>query len=527
MADNDAKYIIEDGDSLFDKKSTLHTLWQELADHFYPERATFTIIRTLGHEFASHLMTSAPVLARRDLAESFSSMLRRGEWFKLRAAREEWEDSQAKKWLEYATQVQFRAMNDPRAQFNRAAKMGDNDFATFGQFVMQLTLNTDRNGLLYRTWHLKDAAWRENYEGKIDTIHRKWRPTSVELARIFKDRCHPKVIEAANSDKPANRYREWEVRHCIYPKGEGKFPFCSYYVDVENKHTMEDVEQFDFEYIVPRWMHSGTQYAHSPAAMVALPDARLIQQMSLTLLEAGERYVNPPMVATKNIIRSDIQLFPGGVTWVDDEYDERLGQALRPVTQDKSAFPVGFDMREQIAIALKDAFYLSKISLPPLQGADMTATEVRERVQEYIRQALPLFEPMEDEYNSAVCDRAFELLMRNGAFGPVQDMPQSLRGKEVTFQFDTPLQAAKDSEAMQRYQEAIALMQQGMQVDPTLAAEVDLHTAFREAVYGTGAPADWLFDEDKAAERVQEMNAMQQVQQAMAMEGQAREAVGG
>jgi hypothetical protein len=50
-------------------------------------------------------------------------------------------------------------------------------------------------------------------------------------------------------------------------------------------------------YVIPRWQTvSGSQYAYSPATVAALPDARLIQAMTLTFFEAGEKATNPPMV---------------------------------------------------------------------------------------------------------------------------------------------------------------------------------------------------------------------------------------
>ncbi len=524
----DAKWLIEDSGALFGDKETLNSLWQEIADHFYPERAHFTITRDLGYEYASHLMTSVPVMCRRDLGESFGSMLRQGEWFQLRAAREAWEDHDAKLWLDYATNVQRRVMEDRGAHFKRAAKLADHDYASFGQTAMQITLNAAGNGLLYRTWHLKDMAWRENANFEIDHIYRKWRPTARDLVATFGEKgVHANVRDLANSHDAKRKFREVEVRHCIIPGETDKMPWGSYYVDVENQHIIEDVQQVDREYVIPRWAYTGTQYSHSPAVMVALPDARLIQAMTMTLLEAGERFVNPPMVATQDVIRSDVQLFAGGVSWVDKEYDERLGDALRPISQDKGAFPVGFDMRDHLHAGLREAFYLNKLSLPPMQGHDMTATEVRERVQEYIRQALPLFEPLKEEYNEAVCDTTFEILMRNGAFGPVDDMPQSLKGREVRFQFDTPLQAAEDSERAQRYAQVLEMLQMGAQVDPTLAAKVDLHQAFEDAVRGLGTDQDWMFGEREAAKRVQEMQAQMQAQQALETAEQVQAVAGG
>src|SRR5574337_321819 len=71
-----AKKLIEQSNQLFDKRSGLLSLWQTMADNFYPERADFTQTHNLGDEFGVNLMTSYPVLARRDLGNAIGSMLR-------------------------------------------------------------------------------------------------------------------------------------------------------------------------------------------------------------------------------------------------------------------------------------------------------------------------------------------------------------------------------------------------------------------------------------------------------------------
>jgi len=63
--------------------------------------------------------------------------------------------------------------------------------------------------------------------------------------------------------------------------------------------------------------------------------------MIRTLREAGEKHVDPPMIATVDALRSDIQLYAGGITTVDIEYDERTGEALRPVDRNPGAMPIG------------------------------------------------------------------------------------------------------------------------------------------------------------------------------------------
>ena len=73
--DQRAREVIKIGDRLFDNKRNVDSLWQEIALNFYPERADFTAKRNDGEEFADHLFSSYPVIARRELANVFSGYL--------------------------------------------------------------------------------------------------------------------------------------------------------------------------------------------------------------------------------------------------------------------------------------------------------------------------------------------------------------------------------------------------------------------------------------------------------------------
>jgi hypothetical protein len=156
----------------------------------------------------------------------------------------------------------------------------------------------------------------------------------------------------------------------------------------------------------------------------------------LTLLEAGEKAVNPPLVIQDGVVmRDDVQIYAGGTTYIDREYDEQLGEAIRVLdTGAKGGLAFGEKIIERYEALIKEAFYLNKINLPE-PGKDMTAYETRKRVEEYVRSALPLFEPMEMEYNGALCDKTFGVLMRHGAFGPIDNMPQELGGQNIEFKF--------------------------------------------------------------------------------------------
>lgn len=532
--DDRVKEILKQGNQLFEKRTSLLSLWQEIEDNFYPEREGFTTTSSLGTDFASNLTTSYPLLARRDLGNSLSSMLRRDDWFHVGTNREDREDNAAKRWLEWATKTQRNAMYDRATNFVRATKEGDHDFAAFGQCVISCELNRTMDALLYRCWHLRDVAWCEWYDGSIGEIHRKWNPTVRDLMRIFPGKVSANVQQKYDKDP----YCEVEVRHVIMradsyeaPAGKKwKTPWVSIYFEVATGNVLEELGMFNSMYVIPRWQTvSGSQYAYSPCTVAALPDARLIQAMTLVLLEAGEKAVNPPLVATQEVVRSDVQVFAGGITWVDYEYDERLGDALRPLNIDSRGIPLGIELRNDIKGMISDAFFLNKINMPPVGGPTMTAYEVGQRIQEYIRNAIPLFEPMEEEYNGALCEHTFDLMLRAGGFGSPEDIPQSIRGADIRFRFESPLHEAMGRQKGQKFQEARALLAEAAAADPSSAYMIDAKTALRDTLDGIGIPADWIRSEEEMKDIDVTVKQQQAAQQAVGMiqqGGEAAEQVG-
>lgn len=520
------KDILDQGNKLFEDRRQVLTLWQEIALQFYPEMADFTLTRTAGQDLASHLTTSYPVLARRTLGDMLSALLRPvnldtaspGIWFSLRSTGRE--DKDARAWLEWSTGTMRRAMYDREARFVRATKEGDHAFASFGQAVISVELNKMLDTLLFRSWHLRDVAWSEDATGEISAIYRKWKPTAQQLVDTFGNKTSATVRERLKD----NPFQEIECCHAVlsrdmYEKrdqGGKKYrtPWISIWIDKTNEHVMEEVGSLSRIYVIPRWATvPGSQYAVSPAVVAALPDARLIQAMTLTMLEASEKLADPPLIATHNVLRSDIDTRPGGTTWVDDAFDGKLSP-LRPIYDPRSGdgLRTSFEMNSDIRQQISRAFYLDSINLPQVGEGGMSAFEVGQRISEWIRRAMPIFEPMEFEYNGALCDEVFGLLMRNGGFGAYGDIPQSLRGKDIQFKFESPLHESNERRKGQKYLEAQAILLQGTQVDPSVRSILKAPLAIRDALEGIGVPAVWTRDENEVAE----MEKARQAQAAMA-----------
>ncbi len=517
--------LVERAVALFNVRKAITTLWQEISEHFYPQRADFTLTRYIGEEFAEQLFSSYPLIVHRELSNAFAAMLRprRKNWFGITVDDEDKLTKSSKEWLEWATKRMKFAMYDRKAHFIRATSEGDADFAAFGQCCITREINWDAEQphLLYRCWHLRDVAWDEMADGSVGEIYIKWKPTIKQLKQQFgEDALHPtmrnKKPDYVTDTYVSPQFMRAAISTDVYQgqTGQGKgYPWVLVYMDVMNKHIIHEQGTFSHGIILPRWQTvSGSQYAYSPATVAGLPDARLLQAMTLTLLEAGEMSVRPPMVATQDVIRSDIQLYAGGITWADAEYDERKGEVLRPITQDRRGLPMGYEVHSQQHELLAAAFYLNKLTLPP-PTSDMTAFEVGQRVEEYVRAALPLFEPMEHEYNGALCEDTFDSLLRSGHFGAVTDIPRELQGRDVHFRFISPLHEAIERKNASEFLESADLIERAMALDPTAGAVMDVSSSLRAAIEGVGLEQRHIRSDEEAKQIIARAQAIQEAQQ--------------
>jgi len=526
--------LIEIGNKLFSDRFPLLTLWQTFAENFNPIRADFTRNRYISEEFASYLMTGRPVLAHRELTNAISSVLRpRGvQWFKPSVEDEALNaDPANQQFFDFIGARMRSVFNNRTSQFRRATKEGDGDFTLFGQAVIESRPNDTRDGMLYRTWHLRDCVWTENANLVIDSFHRKWKLNARQLANLAKrsnwTALSPEVTKKAEKDPSAPCCCRVIVvssdEYDSFGKDEDGFarkrnralPYVNVVIDEDNQTVLEETPQHGLGYNIPRWVTIGgfSQYAYSPTAIVALPDGRMLQQMTLTLMEIGQKVVDPPMIAVGDAIQGGTNLYAGAINWVDPDYDERTGEVLRPIAINGSGLQWGTEYEERIEQVVNEAFFLNVLNLPEYDKKEMTAEEWRGRMQEYVRRSTPLFEPMDVEYNGLICDSSFNDMLRMGMFGSPLDFPRALRGQEIKWTFNNPLVAAEEEQKTNSFTKLSQLIGAAMQIQSDVVADVDYDTAFREAIPGTGSPAKWVRPIDQANKMKAEARQQQQAAQ--------------
>lgn len=521
--------VIENGNTLFSERSGLLLMWQELSEHFYYDRAHFTGAPSLGQEYARQAYSSDGALYRREMGNLFQTMMRPADFFEVKAADDDRnKNSEARAWLQDATDLMRKVMYTTTSRYYHSAVLTDHDFVTFGQGVLEACARKDRRGVYYRNWHLRDVCWSQDETGAVTDVHRNETTTLRNLVSTFGN----KVPEALRRDAEKRPFDKVEARHVVVPSRAYDLgipvrtdrPFTSLWVLPKHGEVLEALPRMYKGYVIPRGLPvDGTQYGSSPFTSIIIADARTAQAIERILLEAGEKAVDPPLVGTLEAVRGDVGMYAGGITWVDAEYDERLGEAIRPLNIDSSGLGFGADMSERFNIRQRIGMMLDKVSLPETSGK--TAYEVRKIVEQQMRAQIPIFGPIEAEYSEPLCSETFLVMRSLGAF-PAQDIPEALQGENVDFEFKSPLADLEGDKLKSALVEGMEVIGATSQLDQTVSQLPDPMAITRDMLQRLGWPEDWLKDEKRLAAAVENMQAGQAAQAAAADVGGAAEMAG-
>lgn len=491
---------------LADARSLWESHWQELAEFLLPKRADVTANRSPGGKRTERQFDSVPTQAARGLAASLDGLLKpkTQRWFALRAEDAALNDDDAvKRWLREAEDRLFRAFYDPKARFLQRSSEVDLDLVVFGTGVLFVGERQGADGLLFQSLHLRDAYIAENAEGEIDTVFRRMRLTARQATQKFgRDKLGTRTREALDRDEPD---RLFEFLQAVLPRDDRDdrrqdtrhMPWASVVVDVESEHIVGESGFREFPFVVPRWDTATDEvYGRSPG-MLALPDINTLNQMGKTILEAGHKVVNPPLLVPNDGIHANPRTFPGGITPFDAGLLMQTGgrPPIMPLTTGAN-IPLGREMQNDVREQVWGAFFRNVLQLP-FAGPQMTATEILERKAEFMRVIGPTFGRLEADYTGPMVERAFRVLLRAGA---MPAPPDALAGAGVRFEYASPVARAQkqiDAAALGKTVQDLAPL---AAQNPALLDNFDEDRVARDIAEANGLPQHWIRPADAVAE---------------------------
>ena len=435
--------LIKRWEKLSADKSSWNHHWDDLARVMLPRRLGFSQTTIDGESRTEDIFDGTPMQAARGLANAVGGILRPQGLPEVEMKTDDDALSnmeEVKEWLGDSEERLKSGFNNPKARFRQASGEIDQDLVVFGTANMFIGEGAQNNRLLFQSVHLKDATVFFNEEGVPEGMFRKRSMPVRQLeARFNVNKLSEKSRELAQKDQD----KKIDVLHVVIPRKTARknplfakdLPIGDYWIEIDAKHLISEGGFHEFPFIVPRWdTSSGEDYGRSPG-MIALPDSETLQSMGETILIAGQRAADPPLAVPNDGTFDAINTFPGGLAYYDVETATQLRGNPFFTIDSGTNLPIARDMQMDTRQQIWAAFFRNILNLP-VDGPEMTATEVIQRKEEFIREIGPVFGRMETDYTAPMVERAFMVMLRAGAFAPI---PKVLQGQNIRFEYDSPV----------------------------------------------------------------------------------------
>lgn len=487
------------------------SVWQEIADNLLGRR-DFTTDASPGRKRMAKIYDTTGLQAVGLLASALHSFLTNPakRWMRLKFENDALNDDEAARlWLDAVEDRILDEFNSPDGNFASQIHEVYLDQVAFGTAGLYIGDRPGRS-VLFLSRPLGEIYVAENAEGRVDTVFRDFKFTARQAEQTFGDKIGPKIREALNDNKPETKFR---FLHCVKPRKDGKadaldareLPIASYYVSLEDKIFVAEGGYHEMPYMVPRWSKdAGEMYGRAPG-WNALPEQKMLNEMSKTTLKAAQKAVDPPLMVADDGVIMPLRTQPGGINVIRS--GALQNDPLRPLQND-ARIDIGLEMMEQRREAIRSAFHYNLLQL--FQDPRMTATQVLQLVQEMQRLMGPMLGRQQRELLSPMVDRVYGILMRSGELPP---HPDSIRDENILVEYNSPVAAAQKAGDASAVELTWAAAQQIAATNPEVLDELDPSQSVRIIAEARGIPQRALRSQE-ATKQIREQRAAQAQAQA-------------
>lgn len=511
--ENTAESIIQRFSEQKTKRYNYDRVWQIISDYVLPNRGYFLIKPQAGFNKSKDLYNTTAVIANQNLASTLhSSLTNRGtKWFSAGLEGTKPNTDEERYWLDDTANRMLTILNAPSSAFPQNNHEVLTSLTSLGTACLFVE-DSYTDGIKFISIHISQIYLLDNKFGEMDTVFRSFEMTGRQCLQKWKDgQLHPMMKDRAEQDGET----VFKILHCVQPKEDYDndfkgMPFESYYIDIQNNFIIEESGYFEMPYIVPRFSKlSGEIYGRSPAWDV-LADIMMVNHMDKAALRMMELAAAPPIMTADDGVLGAAKISPNVVL------SGALGSDGSPLIQPLSLGdnPGVYESaiaraEERIKKAYFDNLLISQGKMP-----EMTATEVMQRRDEQLSLLSPQIGRIESEYLNPLLDRVFGIMVRSkNAKTMLAPIPQSLRGKTVKFEYQSPLAKItkmNDVQALMRWYSSVGSL---AQVVPGLFDILNPDRLGRETADDAGVPMTMLRTDAELKQLKDAQQKQQQMQQ--------------
>lgn len=503
--------------------------WREIARRVLPYADLFSEERTPGEKRTEYLYDATAMLALEKFAAALDSMLtpRSEMWHELAHPDSLFRDDvTSNRYFDDLNHILFAARYDNDANFSSNIHQVYMQLGAFGTGALMVE-DDRKGGIRYRALHLGEFWIAEDWQGRVDTFHRKYKYTVRQAAQRWGEDKLPEKLKGALKNEPD---RQFEFIHCIKPNDERKrdrndyrgMAFASYHVCCETRTLMGEGGYRTWPVPVSRYVQAPREVYGRSVAMSVLPDIKMLNEMSKTSIMAAQKALNPPLMLPDDGVLASFQTVPGSLNFggVDSQ-----GRPLVLPLETGLNLPVGLEMENQRREVINDAFLVRLFQIL-VDAPAMTATEVLERAREKGTLLAPTVGRQQSELLGPLIQRELDILASNDRIPPPPE--ELVDGEDLVFEieYDSPLNRAMKAD------QAIAVIRtlevaQGMAAfDPGVLNRFNLDEALQTVAKANGMPPKIMRSDDEVKALAEQQAQAQQAQMMAQMATEVGPAVG-
>jgi hypothetical protein len=516
----DVKFLLKYYDQLEAERTMWCNVWQDINDYILPFKQPIRYDEPEGTQRGDvTIFDSTPTHAVFRLAAALNSLLTNptSEWFML-----ETDDDfinkqvESQQWFKTVTSVIMRVLEN--SNFYTEVNEMYIDLVSYGTGVLYIEPSKmEDKEINFSARSVREVCVAENVEGLIDTVARRMKLTARQMVEEFGDAVSDDVKKKLNED-PESKF---DVIHIVFPRTEYEFgkktpenkKFASIWLEKDKEHLLRRSGYDTFPFVVARWLkETGEKYGRSPA-MNSLADIKTLNEMVRTLLVAGQKIADPPVMVPDEGF-GDVTTQPGKIIYYDPTYKSRVEPLIFGAN-----LPLTFDMVSEKRQIIADAFYMNQLLL--IDKRELTAEEVRARQGENARILAPTFGMLNFEFLAPLIERVLDIL--HGVLDydrePVIPVaPTMLQNKKFKLKFISPLAKSQRIHEIQSILHSVNVAVSWAQANPDILDNIDWDLALRTVSDIDGSSANILRSMEQVAQirmmRLQQQQQQMQIEQA-------------
>ncbi len=510
--------LAREHEALWQKQANFRSLWNVSAQYIMPAWDNFIGEYAQGVNRNTRVFDSTAITANERFAAAMEAMLtpRSGLWHKLSTGDPELDESPAiARWLDQCTKIMFACRYHPEANFASQTDECYMSLGAFGNDALFVDEVPGRN-LRYRALPLSEICWAPNHCGVIDRVDRKFRYTAKQAIDHWGGVEHvpAPIARAFASGDP---YQEFEFLHVTKTNPEHEpgamgprgMRFECWYVYLGDKSVLERAGYRSWPIGIGRYRVAPREHYGRGPGQSALADIRTANELVKTVLRAGQKALDPPVLLAEDSVISPFNQRAGAANYGMVSQD---GKPLAIAFESKGRFDVGKEIQGDTRATIRDTF-LNTLFQILVDNPNMTATEALLRAQEKGELIAPAMGRQQSEFLGPIVHREFQLLMDAGQLPPVPD-PLKRSGRGLCVIYTSPLARAMRAEEGTAIMNTVADLAQMANLDKTVLFTLDFHDAAREMANIRGCPAKLLRSEEQVQDLLEQ--AAQQQQQSAA-----------